>query len=110
MATRNRGLHDPCARVGDQRRAGVRYERHVFATVEPFQNLAGSRLLVVRMCRIQRCLERIPAEQNCRPPRVLSQYAIYGTQYFDCAVRDVSEIPDGSADNIELGHTSMEVP
>ena len=48
-------------------------------------------------------------EENGSPPRVLGQNAINSTQYFNGAVRDVGEIPDGSTDNIELSYALVVV-
>ena len=78
MAGRGGGAHQPVAGIGDQRRAGIGYQRDRAARREFFQDLRPRALGVVVVIGGQRRRQPVMIEQLARDARVLAGHEIGG--------------------------------
>ena len=95
--------HELEARIGDERRAGVRYQRDRFAGGEPCQELRPRRGGVVLVVGRERCGDAVMVEQLARDPRVLAGDQVGRGQRFQRAERDVAQIADRGCDQMQAG-------
>ena len=94
--------HQATTRVGQERGAGVRYQRDGLSVREPFENARGYRRLVVLMAGEHGGTKLVPLEELSRGPRILGEYQIRRAQRVEGAKGDVTEVADGGADNQQL--------
>ena len=108
MPRRDRRGDELLARVGEARRAGIRYERHVPAAVHLANQLR--RLAAVIELRVARQVLRadvVLAEKELRVPRVLARDHVNVLQDPQRTQGNVLEVADRRGDEIELAYGRM---
>ena len=100
-AMRPRLRHQPITRIGDQRRAGVRYQRDVLASLQLAQQLFRASLLVVFVIAHQRLRNAVAVQQLARLPRVLARDLVHFPKNAQGAQRDVLQVADRGRDDVE---------
>ena len=96
------GLADqPVARIGDQRRAGIRDQGYGFACRQPLQDLRPHRLGVVVVIGDERRRQAVVVEQLAGHARVLAGDEVGGGQNLQRPQGDVAQVPDRGRDRVE---------
>lgn len=93
--------HESSAGIRQQRRAGVRDERNVLPRGQPLEDLRRGLRLVVLVIRAGGRRHFVMVEQPARVARVLGQDDGYRAKNLYGAKRDVAEVSDRRADEIE---------
>ena len=96
--------HHSTARVGHERRAGIRHQRQVLSSVEPAQNAVDTLTLVVGVNRHERCCSvHVVSKYPCTA-RILREDTRDAPEGLGRSGREISKITDRSTDEIKSGH------
>ena len=99
------GQHDTAARVGYQRSPCVRNEREVLPCIQPAEDRLHSSLLVVLMHGNERGLRADVVSEYPGAAGVLRENAGHRTERLGGPCREVAEVADRGADEVEDSHT-----
>ena len=98
-----RRANELIARIGNQRRAGVRYQRDRRPFHKLPQKLGACCRGVVIVVGCERTIDRVTFEQLAGHPRVLAGDEVGGRKRGQRAQRDVAEVADGGGHNMKPG-------
>ena len=91
------------ARIGDQRRAGIRDEGKGRAFAEPLQQVRAARCPIMVMVGAQSCTDAMRIKEFARDSRILGQHLVCGGKDVERTKRDISEVADRCRDNVQPG-------
>ena len=91
------------ARIGNQRRAGVRHECDRFAGGHPRQELGPRRRGIVLVVGGQRRRDAVMVEQLPRHPRILAGNHVSRSEGLQRPERDVAQVADRGGDEVQPG-------
>ena len=87
--------HQPVARIGNQRRAGIRHKRDGVARREPLQNFRPHRFGIVVVIGDERRREPIMVKKLAGDACVLAGDKIRARQNLKRPQCDIAQVPDG---------------
>jgi len=91
------------AGIGNERRAGVRNQRHSLAAPQRRQNDGSHLLGIVVVIGRKRFRNPIPCQQLSGDPSVFAEDAVGAVQHRQGAQADVSQIADRCCDEVQAG-------
>ena len=105
-----RGAHQPVARIGDQRGAGIGHQRDRAAVAEASEDFRPRRLRIVVVIGRERRLDAVAVEQPGGDAGVLARDEIGSRQRLQRPQRDVGEVSDRGGHQIEPGRAARGPP
>jgi uncharacterized protein len=95
------GPHQTVTGITDQRRTGIRHQRQIVATLQPFDQLRGALLLVVIVITDQVFLNAKFVQQPRGMTGILGSHCIHRGQHSKCAPGYVIQISHRGTDNMK---------